>query len=207
MTTYTINTENNITAFGSGKDAEAAAQGESFTTQQELTDLATNWPATRLVEVWNGIPGLTPVKKFTDRKSAIARIWNAIQTLDGGSSAEAPKPTKTAATAAPKPANKGKHAAKAKPTKAAKGKPAKPSKTGRNTGTTAAVTRDGSKKATVLGLIQRKNGATLAEIMKATGWQAHSVRGFITGALGKKMGLTVESTKRQDGERVYTIAS
>jgi len=48
---------------------------------------------------------------------------------------------------------------------------------------------------------------TLAEIMKATGWQAHSVRGFISGALGKKMGLTVESTKREDGERVYTLVS
>jgi len=42
--------------------------------------------------------------------------------------------------------------------------------------------------------------------VKATNWQAHSVRGFISGALGKKMGLTVESAKREDGERVYSIA-
>ena len=41
--------------------------------------------------------------------------------------------------------------------------------------------------------------------MKATGWQKHSVRGFISGALGKKMGLTVESTKGEDGERNYSI--
>lgn len=66
--------------------------------------------------------------------------------------------------------------------------------------------RDGSKKAEVIGLLQRKGGATLTQIMKATGWQAHSVRGFISGALGKKMGLTVESAKREDGERVYSIA-
>ena len=65
--------------------------------------------------------------------------------------------------------------------------------------------RDGSKKATVLGLLQSKNGATLAEIMMATKWQAHSVRGFISGALGKGMSLTVNSAKRQDGERVYSI--
>ena len=42
--------------------------------------------------------------------------------------------------------------------------------------------------------------------MKTTGWQAHSVRGFISGALGKKMDLMVESSKREDGERVYSIA-
>ena len=55
-------------------------------------------------------------------------------------------------------------------------------------------------------LLQRKGGATLTQIVKATGWQAHSVRGFISGALGKKMGLTVESAKREDGERVYSLA-
>jgi hypothetical protein len=41
--------------------------------------------------------------------------------------------------------------------------------------------------------------------MKATGWQTHSVRGFISGTLGKKMGLTVYSAKGEDGERRYTL--
>jgi hypothetical protein len=67
-------------------------------------------------------------------------------------------------------------------------------------------TRDGSKKTIVLGLMQRPKGATLAEIMEATAWQAHSVRGFISGTLGKKMGLKVESTKREDGTRTYSIS-
>jgi hypothetical protein len=59
----------------------------------------------------------------------------------------------------------------------------------------------------VVGLLERTGGATLAEIMTSTGWQAHSVRGFISGTMGKKMGRKVDSTKREDGERVYTIAN
>ena len=192
MKTYTIDTENSITAFATKQDA---GEGESFSSQQELASLVANWPVERLIEVWNGIPGLTPVKKFTDRKSAVRRIWKAIQSLDGGSPAET-------ATAAPKAPKKAKRAPKPKPAKAAKTKPAK---VGRKTAGKAAVARDGSKKATVLGLLQRKGGATLSQIMKATGWQAHSVRGFISGALGKKMGLSVDSVRREDGERVYSI--
>jgi hypothetical protein len=65
--------------------------------------------------------------------------------------------------------------------------------------------REGSKTATVLALIQRAKGATLAEILEATSWQPHSVRGFISGTLGKKMALKVESTKREDGVRVYSL--
>jgi len=42
--------------------------------------------------------------------------------------------------------------------------------------------------------------------MKATNWQAHSVRGFLSGTLGKKMGLKIESSKTNDGERVYSLA-
>ena len=65
--------------------------------------------------------------------------------------------------------------------------------------------RQGSKTEQILTLLTRKDGATLAEIMKATDWQAHSVRGFISGTLGKKMGLTVASEKGGDGERRYSI--
>ncbi|MEO8053381.1 MAG: DUF3489 domain-containing protein, partial [Acidobacteriota bacterium] len=65
--------------------------------------------------------------------------------------------------------------------------------------------RDGSKKAAILALISQTGGATLAEIMNATEWQAHSVRGFISGHLGKKLGLRVESTKGESGDRTYRI--
>lgn len=61
-----------------------------------------------------------------------------------------------------------------------------------------------TKASRVIGLLSRPAGATLKEIMAGTGWQAHSVRGFISGQLTKKMGLKVKSFKR-DGERVYRI--
>jgi Protein of unknown function (DUF3489) len=103
-----------------------------------------------------------------------------------------------------KSAPKGQNAKVGKPKKAA---PAKAStKTSKAAQPKADAARDGSKTATILDLLHRAKGATLAEIMEAASWQAHSVRGFISGTLGKKMGLTVKSEKREDGTRVYSIA-
>ena len=65
--------------------------------------------------------------------------------------------------------------------------------------------RQGSKTEKVLDLLKRAGGASLKDIMRATDWQAHSVRGFISGTIGKKMGLKVESTKSEQGERVYSL--
>jgi hypothetical protein len=70
----------------------------------------------------------------------------------------------------------------------------------------AKVPREFSKKSIVLDLLRRPKGATMAEIAKATDWQNHSIRGFISGNLTKKMGLTVESTKNEAGERTYRVA-
>ena len=67
-----------------------------------------------------------------------------------------------------------------------------------------ASARAGSKTAKVLDLLKRSGGASLKELMKATGWQAHSVRGFLSGALGKKMGLTVSSAKAGEDRR-YSV--
>ena len=122
---------------------------------------------------------------------------------EAGVSAEQPTPTKKPRSAAqkahvaPSQARSGKKATPAK--KANKG--AKSAKSPKK----AAGARQGSKTAQVLDLLQRSGGATLKELMKATGWQAHSVRGFMSGALGKKMGLAVTSTKAEDGERRYSV--
>jgi hypothetical protein len=64
--------------------------------------------------------------------------------------------------------------------------------------------REGSKTAQMVAMLQRKNGATLAEIMDKMGWQKHTVRGFMAGAM-KKAGYTVESFKPEGGERTYRI--
>jgi hypothetical protein len=72
----------------------------------------------------------------------------------------------------------------------------------------AAVAREGSKAAKVLGLLRRPAGASLKELMKTTGWLAHSVRGFLSGTVAKRMGFKLVSAKGQkgqDGERRYFV--
>ena len=193
MQTFTIDSENNITVFTNMKEAKTSNQTGAviFTTEDELAKLADAWPGGRLVEIWNSLPGATPVKKFTDRKTAIARIWKAIQSLQPApETQEKAAPARDVATG---------RAAKSKATSKAKGR-----KKALREGQGA---REGSKKAAILALLRRPDGATLKDLMAATGWQAHSVRGFISGAIVKKMGLKVESEKRSDGERTYRIAT
>ena len=175
--TYTISSENNITAFATAKEAKSAPDVERFATAKELTKLAEQWPAARLVDIWNALPGVVPAKRFTSRKTAVVRVWAAIQNLAPNAGAQPPR-------VRPKKAKAPQQASQQEKTPPA---------------------REGSKKAEVLALLRREGGATLPELMTATGWQAHSVRGFLSGALGKKMGLTVNSAKREDGTRVYSI--
>jgi hypothetical protein len=190
MTTFTIDTENNITAFAEYEDALNHRIGSTegtFASEKELAKLTSQWPIGRFVDVWNTFAGvvpfdtLKPVKKFTDRKTAASRIWKAVQALT-------PAPAQHAGPAAPK---------KAKATKDA---------TPKNDATGSKGAREGSKKAIVLDMLKRPDGATLADIMSATGWQAHSVRGFISGGLSKKMGIKVESFKSESGARAYRVS-
>ena len=84
-------------------------------------------------------------------------------------------------------------------------KKASPAKKAPKAAKKAKPTREGSKTAKVLDLLKRPGGVTAKELMKATGWQTHSVRGFLSGTIGKKMGLTMTSAKGEDGERSYSV--
>jgi hypothetical protein len=178
MPTFTIDPDNNITVFTSSKNIEGTGEEtERFSSAEELAELATKWPGARLVEVWNSLPGVEPVERFTSREVAVTRIWKAIQHLQASSAAHRRK------VAAKKGSAKKRASRKARP-----------------------AVRENSKTARVIALLRRPTGASLKTIMRATGWQAHSVRGFISGQLGKKMGLRVRSVERA-GERIYAIKS
>ena len=66
--------------------------------------------------------------------------------------------------------------------------------------------REGTKQQQMIDLLRRPKGATLAEIVEATGWQQHTIRGAMAGALKKKLGLTITSEKDEARGRVYKIA-
>ena len=74
-------------------------------------------------------------------------------------------------------------------------------------GTPPPAVRPGTKQALMIDLPKRRKGVTIEEIVEATGWQPHSVRGAISGTLKKKLGLKVNSEKPSDGPRRYRIAA
>ena len=185
---FTIDADNNITAVSAAAEQIPDSQ-EKFATEKELGSLAANWPADRLVEIWNSFAGvagfgahLKPVRKFMNRKAGVRRIWTAIQKLATPDAEATPKGARKAAQVATK---------KAKGSKGARVKEG------------AAKARAGSKKAIILGMLGK--GATISELMAAAGWQAHSVRGFLS-TVAKKEGIKIESTKNGSGERCYKLA-
>jgi hypothetical protein len=108
--------------------------------------------------------------------------------------------TAEASTATDSEASRAKIRRAAKPSGDRRSTKAKPAKA-------SSAPRSGSKTAKILALLKRPGGATLPQLQKATGWQAHSVRGFLSGTLKKKMGLRVDSAKLEDGTRSYRVRS
>jgi hypothetical protein len=232
MKIYTIENEsNNITVHATVQEAEAVTNAERFRNESGLHKLAADWPASRLLEIWNSLPGVTPVKKFKDRQTAVARIWKVVETLgQPATAAQADEPTPVPeaapvpdqveeasitvkpAGASPEPATATPVTqqapdvapAEATPTKKTTAKKAAPKAPKAPKAAKSDGPREGSKMAAVIAMLQRENGATISEIMSSMSWQKHTVRGFIAGAM-KKAGFSVESFKPEGGERTYRI--
>jgi hypothetical protein len=215
MTIYTLETESgNITAFPTAEAAVAASQTpfDAFTSQQELAELIANWPADRLLSTYNSLPGVQPLKRLQDPKRAAGKIWQRIAKLGQMVSVEpesAPRAKPKAATKSTvgAPAAHG-APAKGKAKKKATAKAAAPEgkKTGKTlSAQTPSTPRAGSKMAQVIARMQRKGGVSISELMQSMGWQRHTVRGFMAGAM-KKAGYTVESFKPEGGDRSYRLA-
>ena len=185
MSVFTIDANNNITAHS---ELPTAAEG-AFSTAQELAKLTADWPVSRLIETWNSFAGvapfqdLKPVKKFKSRMHAVARIFQSVGRL----SRDVAEPAKPVAPAKRK----------------AKEAPAKGEQ--RDTARQGAKDERSNKKAEVIALMRRAKGVTLQEIMDTTGWQAHTVRGFVS-ILGSRGGHKLESSKNTSGDRTYRIA-
>jgi hypothetical protein len=158
---FCIDSANDVSSVAS--ELPRRAKGVTFSSERELLLRTASWPGGRLVQVWNRLPHVTPVRKFTDRHTAIQRIWRAIQ--EGHiNQIRGTGPQQKASEAR----------------------------------------RPNTKSAQIINLLQQPAGATLQSIMDLTGWQAHSVRGFLSAQLSKKRGLRIESFTR-NGNRVYRI--
>ena len=140
-------------------------------------------------------------RKSKDGQRLMLVITDAGRTTIGAKEDARVKPQPAPATAptAKRSPDHGRRAAGSKRSTKSKSKP--------KATVSRALTRSGTKQALLVDLLRRKEGATIAEAVKVTGWQPHSVRGAISGALNKKLGLAVTSDKVEDRGRVYRIAA
>jgi hypothetical protein len=143
-------------------------------------------------------------KGFTTMSTAEATTTgNTANVAEQGATVALEAATSKKAASQKKDAPRGQKTAKGAKAKASAKKAAKAGKKAKAVGKARSPRAEG-KGAKILELIGRPKGATLVEIMKATDWQAHSVRGFLSTAASKH-GLKIESTKAESGDRVYQI--
>ena len=190
MKHFSIDAENNITVHATRKEARETIGGV-FATEEQFSNLIGH-DTKRFIEIWNSLPGVRPVTRFTNRKTATGRIWKAIQSLEV---------TQAAVTDPVEP-----HTPDVATVEAPLDNEAGPA-TEAATAAKTPKTREGSKTSRVIELLKREGGVTLKEIMIEMGWQAHTTRALLSagGNLTKKHGIAIVSTKGKDGDRVYTI--
>jgi hypothetical protein len=201
MKSFSINSDNDITVHATLKAAREAGNGSGekgegvFDSEAGLSELI-GVDGKRLLQIWNSLTGVTPVKKFRDRATAVKRIFAELQKL---SMPAAPLPP-VARAAAPKEPG-------ARPKKAAATRAPKVAHEANSAQAGGSGPRAGSKSARLIGMLKRPGGASLEEIMATFGWQIHTTRALMSagGSLTRKHGLTVISEKSGD-TRTYRIA-
>lgn len=230
MKIFTIENEtNNIMIHASVQEAETVENADRFRNEAGLAKLAADWPVARLVEIWNSLPGVTPVTKFKDRATGVSRIWKAIQSLGSTAAQPAePEPEPFEAATAREPVAELEPAIASEPETPLEGDPTAtdvapqspdvapaeapaPEKATRAkkapTGPAGAKgPRESSKTSQVIAMLKREGGTTVEEIMTAMGWQKHTTRAMLSagGSLTKKHGLVITSEKIGE-KRVYSI--
>lgn len=211
---YTIDSDYAINAHETAQPKEE--NQITFGNLAEFQRAAGNWLMPQFVDLWNSFAGVPPfgqlrtIKKFENRNIATKRIWQALESGFAGGiqpeqPSEAPDPDATITSEEPIEMPKPKKATKPARVRAQSAPKAPKAATAPVTATRAGNGKV-SQKDTVLALIGRKTGATLPELMETTGWQAHSVRGFIA-TLHTKHGVNIASSKNDAGERVYQGAA
>jgi hypothetical protein len=158
---------------------------DSLRTKGLIRVIETDGRPQRVVLTSEGMAAIGVEREDEGQTTAAADADTGPTPADGGTSAEAPAPAAKADSAATPAKRKAK--AKAKSTKPGKAAPAK-----------KPAPRTGTKQALMIEMLTRPEGATVEQIAEATGWQHHTVRGAISGALKKKLGLTVEATRTRE---------
>jgi hypothetical protein len=155
---------------------------------------------TAMNTIWRNLPE-------PDGRGVLLFITAAGAEAIGAESETVPYAFNTGTNSAGEPAAGAPTCADETPAEAApkrRGRPRKTAPTGADLAA-APKTRDGTKQAQLIAMLRRKQGATIAQIVEATGWQPHTVRGAIAGALKKRLGLEVTSEKIEGRGRAYRI--
>jgi hypothetical protein len=200
---YRLDEDGGISTYQTQSEASKAAAldgGSTFESYAGLAAIAGREPVQLLVDCWNSLPGVTPVKRFKDRSSAVKRIWAVIEeTLAPTMRAalypeQAPKATKSI----------GKALRETREVTLTIEAPALPEAEAapQQEAPAPSPAREGSKKAQALEML--RNGTTREALQTAFGWLPHTTRGFLS-ILGKTH--KIEATKGQDGIRYYRLVA
>ena len=156
-------------------DVQLRKAGCHFSSEAQWARIARDMPMSRLVAIWNGLPHVAPVQRFTSRAVALRRIWKAIQTIKPKQGRRLPAFGIEGKSKAPRVFERARGGA-------------------------------GTRSEQVIALLETEDGVSLNQLASAMGWQKHSVRGYLSAIIRRKMGINIISVRNDDGTRVYRIA-